>query len=233
MTDRNVHSDDEVIRQFHLLWYEQRQEQTWKRTHWFGAPLQQCPFDLWTFQEIVAETRPEVFVELGVKRGGTTLYIANLFDLLYGQDHEKGVVVGVDVHLGAVEREVSRHPRVQLIAGSSTDDAVVARIANTCRRRRTMVMADSDHSAAHVLAELRAYGPLVSAGCYLVVSDTNINGHPASEGWGPGPHEAVEEFMEGNGDFVIDHDRERHMLTLNPRGFLRRRGRAERILGRS
>jgi cephalosporin hydroxylase len=233
MTDRDALSEDEIIRQFHLLWYERRQEQTWKRTHWFGAPLQQCPFDLWTFQEMIAETKPEVFVELGVKRGGTTLYIANLFDLVYGDDRDKGIVVGVDVHLGAVDNEARRHPRVRLIEGSSTDEGVVANVASICRQRRTMVIADSDHSAPHVLAELRAYGPLVTAGCYMVVSDTNINGHPASEGWGPGPYEAVEEFMQGNRDFVIDEGRERHLLTLNPRGFLLRRGRIDRLVRRS
>jgi cephalosporin hydroxylase len=39
-----------------------------------------------------------------------------------------------------------------------------------------MVVLDSDHSWEHVLAELRAYGAMVTEGCYLVVADTLL-GH--------------------------------------------------------
>jgi cephalosporin hydroxylase len=222
-------SDEEIARQFHLLWYERRAEQTWKRNTWFGAVAQQCPFDLWIFQEIVAETTPQVIVELGVKHGGTALYFAHLLDLLYPGDPEGGVVIGVDVHLGGVAKATRRHERVRLIEGSSTDPDVVAQVHELCRGRRTMVMADSDHSAAHVRAELDAYADIVSPGSYLVVSDTNINGHPAAEGWGAGPFEAVESFLSETDDFSVDTDRERHMMTLNPRGFLRKRKRLERL----
>jgi cephalosporin hydroxylase len=222
-------SDEEIARQFHLLWYERRQEQTWKRNTWFGAVAQQCPFDLGIFQEIIAETRPEAVVELGVKHGGTALYFAHLLDLLYAGDSDAGILVGVDIHLAGVAKATRQHSRVRLIEGSSTDPGVVGQVRELCRSRRTMVMADSDHSFEHVRAELAAYADLVSPGGYLVVSDTNINGHPAAEAWGPGPFEAVEDFLSENHEFSVDEDRERHMMTLNPRGFLRKRKRLERL----
>jgi cephalosporin hydroxylase len=34
--------------------------------------------------------------------------------------------------------------------------------------------------------------------------------------------EAVDRFLAGRDDFVVDADRERFLLTLNPRGYLRR-----------
>lgn len=55
-----------------------------------------------------------------------------------------------------------------------------------------------------------------------MVEDTNVNGHPAYPSFGPGPMEAAQEFLHERDDFVIDERCERFMLTLNPRGFLRR-----------
>jgi cephalosporin hydroxylase len=85
-----------------------------------------------------------------------------------------------------------------------------------------MVSLDSDHHKDHVLKELKLYGPLVTPGNYLVVEDTDINGHPVMPRWGPGPMEAVEEFMKNNSDFIQDRSREKFGVTLFPGGWLKR-----------
>ena len=87
-----------------------------------------------------------------------------------------------------------------------------------------LVVLDSDHSRDHVLAEPRAYAPLVTPGSYLVVEDTNINGHPVYEAFGPGPMEAVQDFLKERDDFEADRSREKFLLTFNPRGWLRKLG---------
>jgi cephalosporin hydroxylase len=89
-----------------------------------------------------------------------------------------------------------------------------------------MLYLDADHKREAVIAELRAFADLVSPGCYAVVGDSNLNGHPVP--WlfpnGPeGPYEAVEEFLRERSDFEVDLEREYQLVTFNPRGFLRRR----------
>jgi cephalosporin hydroxylase len=84
------------------------------------------------------------------------------------------------------------------------------------------VILDSDHSQTHVRAELQAYAPMVSLGSYLVVEDTNVNGHPVLPDFGPGPMEATQEFLISHNEFVRDPSREKFMMTFNPGGFLRR-----------
>jgi cephalosporin hydroxylase len=69
---------------------------------------------------------------------------------------------------------------------------------------------------------MRAYGPMVTSGSYLIVEDTCVNGHPVLPEHGPGPMEAVEEFLEETKDFVVDRSMEKHYLTFNPKGYLRK-----------
>jgi cephalosporin hydroxylase len=87
-----------------------------------------------------------------------------------------------------------------------------------------MVVLDSDHHRDHVLEEMRSYGPLVTRGSYLVVEDTCVNGNPVEEGFGPGPMEAVDEFLREDARFAVDRGAEKFMMTFNPRGYLRRVG---------
>jgi cephalosporin hydroxylase len=84
------------------------------------------------------------------------------------------------------------------------------------------VVLDSDHHRDHVYKELQLYSPLVSPGCYLVVEDTHFNGHPILTGFGPGPFEAVQDFLKDHADFAPDSRRERFLMTFNPGGYLKR-----------
>jgi cephalosporin hydroxylase len=74
----------------------------------------------------------------------------------------------------------------------------------------------------HVLDELRIYSKLVTKDNYLIVEDTNLNGHPVAPGSGPGPMEAVDGFERENHDFVSDRSREKFLMTFNPKGYLRK-----------
>ena len=210
--------DARIVRDFNRLYYDGPDGANlfWTTT-FLGVHTLKAPTDLWIYQEIIYRTAPEVIVECGVCQGGTTLYLATLSDIL-GQ----GEIVACDITLAGVQPRVREHPRVTLIEGSSTDPAIVAQVATRCRGRRTMVILDSDHSEAHVAAELRAYAPLVTPGCYLICEDTNVNGHPVLPGHGPGPFEAVAKFLAHNPGWHTDPTCERLLLTFNPSGYLRR-----------
>jgi len=182
---------------------------------WLGHLAQKCPTDLWTVQEIVVETQPDLIVECGTCLGGSGLFLASVCEAI-----GRGRVISIDV---AQHSHRPQHPRLSYLAGDSAAPAVVDRVRGQIEASaRVMVILDSDHRRDHVAAELAAYADLVSPGCYLVVEDTAINGHPIEDGFGPGPAEALDAFLAGRPDFVVDRSRERFLLTLNPGGFLRR-----------
>ena len=201
-----------VTNLFHRMYYGLPQR-TWKRTTWLGTPILKCPLDLWIYQELLARIRPEVILETGTNEGGSAHYLASICDLL-----DSGRVVTVDL---APKPNRPQHPRITYIEGSSTSSEVLSRMSEEASGT-VMVILDSDHSRGHVLDELKAYSPLVTPGSYLIVEDTNINGHPAHPRWGPGPMEAVEEFLGSHPEFRVDRDCEKFFMTFNPSGYLQR-----------
>jgi cephalosporin hydroxylase len=208
-------SDTRAVRRFHELYYNR-----WTKgadtinLSWFGYHLLKCPLDLWIYQELIVRTRPDFVIETGTFGGGSALYFAMLFDQL-----EHGQVITIDIER---KPEWPVHPRIIYVTGSSVDDQITTRVRQEVGNRRVMVVLDSDHHADHVYQELRAYSPLVQTGDYLIVEDTNVNKHPVAPGFGPGPMEAVARFLSGNKEFVIDERCERFLMTLQPRGYLRR-----------
>ncbi len=206
-----------VVEEFERLFYDSLRE-TWAAATWLGVRAFKLPLDLWVLQEIVTETRPDLIIESGVAEGGSALFLANVLDLIGGE----GRVIGVDVDLSKVAPETRNHPRVSLVEGSSTEPKVLARLAAAAEGRRVMVDLDSDHSALHVTSELRALSPLVSPGCYLVVEDGVVNGNPVEPNFGPGPTEALEEWLSTKPPFEVDTSREKFLATFNPGGYLRR-----------
>jgi cephalosporin hydroxylase len=206
--------DTEVQRRFARLSYE-RADETWRNTTWLGVPTWKVPSDLWIYQELIVRMRPDFIVETGTAYGGSARYLASVCD---GIEH--GRVITVDTQKFEDRPE---HPRIEYVFGSSTDPAFLADLRTRTYGHSLMVILDSDHRKQHVLHELLAYGELVPPGHYLIVEDTNVNGHPVFPSHGPGPWEAVTEFLAFNSNYEVDRSCERLLHTANPRGFLRRK----------
>ena len=204
-----------VLTSFAWLYYMQARDRDWMGAQWLGTPIWKLPTDLWVYQEIVHELRPDVIVETGTAHGGSAAYLASICDLV---DH--GRVVTIDI---TVPPNPPPHPRITYVTGSSTAADIVDRVGELVSGcGHVLVILDSDHSRDHVLAELRAYAPMVTPGSYVIVEDTNVNGHPVYRRHGPGPMEAVDAFLAESSDFTIDRGREQFLHTFNPRGYLSR-----------
>ena len=210
----NAPAEQEIFDAYHRWAYE-RMDRTWNVSKWLGVPVEKLPSDLWMYQEIFAERKPDVLIEAGTAYGGSAYYFASVFDAL-----KKGRVYTIDIKKSA---NLPQHSRINYLLGSSTSDQIVQKIKSSIKPgERVMVSLDSDHSKAHVLRELKIYSELVTVGDYLVVEDTNVNGHPVLPTFGPGPWEAVQEFLKSDSRYQPDQSRERYGVTFNPQGYLKR-----------
>lgn len=201
-----------------LKLYADSFQTTWgNNTHWLGFRVLKCPLDLWIYQEIVYETRPDLIIECGTLDGGSALFFASICDLVGW-----GEVVTIDIE---ARGERPQHSRITYLLGSSTSNEIMQQVTQRARDKKTvLVCLDSDHTKEHVLQEMRLYSPLVTKNSYLIVEDTIVNGHPLTPEFGPGPMEAVEEFLMETDAFMADTSKEKFYASFNPRGYLKRIG---------
>lgn len=216
---------------------------------WLGVPIIQIPQDLQAMQEMIWEVKPDLIIETGIAWGGTLVHSASMLAILEACDAiEKGHVLGIDIDIRPHNKKaILAHPlskKITMLEGSSIDAKIINEVKSfSGDYQKIMVFLDSDHTHNHVLAELEAYAPLVSAGSYCMVGDTVIEGAPdemlTNRPWckGNNPKTAVWEYLrrlreEGrkgaNGaplqfeiDKVIEH---KIVLTGSPEGFLKRVG---------
>lgn len=202
---------------------------------WLGRPVIQLPDDLMALQEAVFAVQPDVIVEVGVAHGGGLVFCASLLKLL-----GRGRVIGVDIEIRRHNRAaLEAHPLfplIMLVEGDSISSSVVARIGTEIKPRdKVMVLLDGLHTRAQVLAELRAYGPLVTPGSYIVAMDgimQRVAGAVRSGAdWGENnPQAAVNEFLASDARFELappvppfNEGSPGIRPTYSPNGWLRRK----------
>jgi len=211
----------------------------WNQKHvytfsWLGRPIIQLPDDMIRIQEVLHHVQPDVIVECGVAHGGSLIYYASLCKLA-----GRGRIVGIDIEIRPHNREaIEAHPLaglITLIEGSSTELETVAAAAAEIRHdEKVLVILDSNHTKAHVWAELEAYAPFVSVDSYLVVMDGIMRlvadtprGNP--EWVDDNPVGAIDEFVRDHPEFVLEQpawpfneSQLRSNVTYSPQGYLRR-----------
>lgn len=176
---------------------------------WLGRPIIQLPEDLVRLQEVIYRVKPDVIIETGIAHGGSLIFHASLCKAI-----GKGRVIGVDVEIRPYNRSaVEAHELfsyITLIEGDAIDPSIVEQVTAHVKPGETaMVLLDSNHSKAHVLAELNAYAPLVTQDSYIVAMDgimEEVAGAPRTQPdwtWN-NPRQAALEFVRANPDFAIE-----------------------------
>lgn len=187
----------------------------WRGTRWRGRNVLNAPGDLLAYQEIISEVRPDWVIETGTRKGGRTLFLAHVLDIV-----GRGSVIGVD-SVEATDRP--QHPRITYVSGRAHDEDVVEQVRQiTGDTRRAVVILGTRGARRRMHAEFAAYEKFVPVDSYVVMEHTVLNGHPVDATFGPGPFEALQRILNTRDDFAPDQRFERHAVTFNPGGYLRR-----------
>jgi len=173
---------------------------------WRGVACQQFPSDMLRYAELVHELRPPWVVECGTADGGTALFLA---DMMAGAGD--GHVYSIDNDPRPVS--INRF-RLTLWKGDAAGDGALAYGVNAMHDgKRGIVLLDTDHTSAQVLAELDIWAGMAD---YLIVQDTLIGHLPQ---YPDNPRQAVEKWLPGHPEFAADPE---PVPTNHPGGWLRR-----------
>lgn len=178
----------------------------WMRTKYKGIPIFKYATDLYIYEQILQETKPDLIIETGTLEGGSALWFA---------DHSDAKIITIDT-----KPVPQQHLGIQYVTGNSLDKQISIK-----GYERVMIILDSDHRKDYVLAEIKKYAPLVSKGCYLVIEDTflsrymnNEDGH--NDYSGGSSWEAVQEWNQ-NGFAHNDTLSNMFTLSMNPGGWFK------------
>jgi cephalosporin hydroxylase len=176
---------------------------------WMGRPIIQLPEDILRIQEVLYRVKPDVLIETGVAHGGSLVFYASLFQAM-----GRGRVIGVDIEIRPHNRKaIEAHemaPLISLVEGISVDAGIVAQVRSRIRPgERVLVVLDSNHTKTHVRSELEAYGPMVTAGSYIVATDGSMEfladvprGKP--EWRADNPKAAAAEFAVAHPEYALE-----------------------------
>lgn len=177
-----------------------------KHPYWNGVQIVKWPEDVLCYAEVIFENKPDFIVETGTWKGGSTLFFANLLDII-----GKGQVISIDTDQARYSSAWPQHPRITYLKGNSTDDVIVAKVKEIVGNSTCMVTLDSLHLRSHVKWELMKYGPIVTKGQYLVIDDAFAPMHRVKQHHHP--LEAGEWFLGIKAGKIFERtDREKRFL---------------------
>jgi len=185
------------------------------RVAYRGVSFLKDPFDYVIYQMILSELRPDLVIEIGTRKGGGALYLADFMNII-----GHGTVHTIDIEKDS-DQLLANHPRIKLFTkGWENYDLNEARGFT-----KILVIDDGSHLFESTFGAMKKFSPLVSVGSYFIVEDGIINAKKQSMAFNGGPPKAIREFLKISPNFTVDRkwcDFFGKNATFNVRGYLKR-----------
>ncbi|PWB52416.1 MAG: hypothetical protein C3F13_11690 [Anaerolineales bacterium] len=180
-----------------------------------GIKVWKCPMDYLIYQMIITQLQPDLVIEVGTFHGGTTLYLANLMDII-----GNGVIHSIDIEDLCDER-VKDHPRVRLFTNGweKYDSTAVNGFS------KILIIEDSSHTYENTLNVINKFCDMVTVNSYFIIEDGIVNELGMNNRFHGGPLKAIREFLRDRNDFIIDRsfcDLFGKNATFNVNGYLKK-----------
>ncbi|MBK7679345.1 MAG: class I SAM-dependent methyltransferase [Chitinophagaceae bacterium] len=181
-----------------------------------GVPAIKCPFDYVLYQMIITEIKPDLIIEIGTNKGGSSLYLADLLEL-----NNNGELHTIDLPDTKENELLLSHHRVKLFKeGFGGYDT-----SNLKNFKKIVVIEDGSHMYEDVLATMEKFAPFVTPGSYMIVEDGIVTELGLEKQFHGGPQKAIRDFISKSKVFDIDRkwcDFFGTNATFNVNGYLKK-----------
>jgi cephalosporin hydroxylase len=194
------------------------------KTLYRGLSTIKCPFDYVIYQMIIHEVQPDLIIEIGTAYGGSALYLADLLENIgHGQIHT--IDISEDPFFSnppQLRDSFNQNPRITRFIGGYQD----YNLSLTEPFNKILLIDDGSHYYSDVLSVMHKFEKIVSKDSYMIIEDGCVNWLGMEESFDGGPLRAIDEFLQQNNEYEIDHrwcDFFGKNTTFNPNGYLRKK----------
>jgi len=189
-----------------------RDSNVWEdQTRWMGIPIDKYPTDLWLLQEIIFTIKPDLIIETKTGLGSNSLYMASLLDII-----NNGHIISIDKE----QLKLFKHKRITYLQSNPLDSKLLDHLNEISSNHKIiMVILNDSVDPEIVYEELNHYYDFVTIGSYLIVENTCIDIDYVETNI-EGPMQAVDTFLYGNLQFIVDSTKDKFLLSSNPNGYL-------------
>lgn len=186
------------------------------RVTYKGVPAIKCPFDYVLYQMLITGLQPDLIIEIGTNKGGSSLYLADLLAL-----NGKGELHTIDLPSNNENKLLHTHPRIKIFKeGYSGYDTSLLHSYSII-----LVIEDGSHMYEDVQATLIKFSPFITGNSYFIVEDGIVTELGLEKQFNGGPQKAIREFLRQNSNFSIDRnwcDFFGPNATFNVNGYLKK-----------
>lgn len=180
-----------------------------------NVPIIKCPFDYVIYQMIIFDLKPDLIIEIGTNKGGSSLYLADLLELM-----GKGEIHTIDI-VDIRDENAKNHPRIKFFSdGFENYD-----LKNAKGFDSILVIDDGSHIYEDVKGALEKFHSIINIDSYFIVEDGILDQLGWKKKYNGGPNKAINEFVLKNKEFIIDRkwcDLFGTNATFNTNGFLKK-----------
>jgi cephalosporin hydroxylase len=185
---------------------------------WKDIEMTKFPNDIYIYQQIIWQAKPDVIVEVGTQRGTSAQFFN---ELIKAAGKPNSIVITIDIYpVPEIQKSVLDSLGVIMITGDIKKLSTQQKVVPYIKDKNFLLVDDGSHRYEDVMASLQFFQKYQAPGNYMIVEDgiTDVMLSRKNRN----ALEAVDNFLTENTDYVRVLDFDHWLMSTTFGGIIRR-----------